>query len=173
MHVVFRRNRVSCVCARVCMCVDKRALFLSSLLFGFSLFCYGWLKVAWCSLSPSDDHSRVVLTQLDGNPCSDYVNASYIDVSRHSVTLFSFLVLLLKTKICCPCRVSLKRTNSSQHKVRTRIWAALGPRFLLHPSAFTGPKEDTAADFWRMIWEQKVATVVMLTNLKERKEVSD
>lgn len=31
--------------------------------------------------SPTDDHSRVVLTQLDGNPCSDYVNASYIDVS--------------------------------------------------------------------------------------------
>uniref|UniRef100_A0AAQ5ZGQ5 protein-tyrosine-phosphatase n=1 Tax=Amphiprion ocellaris TaxID=80972 RepID=A0AAQ5ZGQ5_AMPOC len=32
------------------------------------------------------------------------------------------------------------------------------------------PKEDTVADFWRMIWEQKVSTVVMLTNLKERKE---
>ena len=33
------------------------------------------------AFSPTDDHSRVVLTQLDGNPCSDYVNASYIDVS--------------------------------------------------------------------------------------------
>lgn len=29
----------------------------------------------------ADDHSRVVLTELEGNPCSDYVNASYIDVS--------------------------------------------------------------------------------------------
>ncbi|RXM36007.1 Receptor-type tyrosine-protein phosphatase epsilon [Acipenser ruthenus] len=25
------------------------------------------------------DHSRVILTQIDGNPCSDYINASYID----------------------------------------------------------------------------------------------
>lgn len=31
--------------------------------------------------SLTDDHSRVVLAQLDGNPSSDYVNASYIDVS--------------------------------------------------------------------------------------------
>lgn len=164
------------LCVGACVCVWTSVhFFFQAHPFAFSLFSYGSLKVASCSLSPSDDHSRVVLTQLDGNPCSDYVNASYIDVSRHSVTLFSFLVLLLKTKICFSCRVSLKRTNSSQHKVRTRTRAhATGarPRFLLHPSAFTGPKEDTAADFWRMIWEQKVATVVMLTNLKERKEVS-
>lgn len=35
----------------------------------------------------------------------------------------------------------------------------------------SGPKPETVADFWRMIWEQKTATIVMLTNLKERKEV--
>lgn len=35
----------------------------------------------------------------------------------------------------------------------------------------SGPKHETVADFWRMIWEQKSATIVMLTNLKERKEV--
>lgn len=28
-----------------------------------------------------DDHSRVILTQVDGVPPSDYINASYIDVS--------------------------------------------------------------------------------------------
>lgn len=121
------RNWVSCVCARACVCVWTSVhFFFQAYPFGFSLFCYGSLKVASCSLSPSDDHSRVVLTQLDGNPCSDYVNASYIDVSRHSVTLFSFLVRK-KTKICFPCRVSLKRTNSSQHKVRTLHAPERGP----------------------------------------------
>lgn len=28
-----------------------------------------------------DDHSRVILTQVDGVSPSDYINASYIDVS--------------------------------------------------------------------------------------------
>lgn len=29
----------------------------------------------------ADDHSRVILSHVDGIPCSDYINASYIDVS--------------------------------------------------------------------------------------------
>ncbi|PWA21538.1 hypothetical protein CCH79_00003185, partial [Gambusia affinis] len=80
------------------------------------------------------DHSRVVLTQLDGNPCSDYINASYVD----------------------------------GYTEKNKFIAAQDYNNLIF--YFSGPKEETVADFWRMIWEQKVATVVMLTNLKERKE---
>uniref|UniRef100_A0A8C5QAK9 protein-tyrosine-phosphatase n=1 Tax=Leptobrachium leishanense TaxID=445787 RepID=A0A8C5QAK9_9ANUR len=36
--------------------------------------------------------------------------------------------------------------------------------------AAQGPKQETVNDYWRMVWEQKSATIVMLTNLKERKE---
>uniref|UniRef100_A0A3P9DRZ0 protein-tyrosine-phosphatase n=1 Tax=Maylandia zebra TaxID=106582 RepID=A0A3P9DRZ0_9CICH len=70
------------------------------------------------------DHSRVVLSHLDGHLCSDYINASYID----------------------------------GYKEKNKFIAA------------QGPKPETVADFWRMIWEQKTTTIVMLTNLKERKE---
>uniref|UniRef100_A0A8C9FFD6 protein-tyrosine-phosphatase n=1 Tax=Pavo cristatus TaxID=9049 RepID=A0A8C9FFD6_PAVCR len=70
------------------------------------------------------DHSRVMLTQVDGVPPSDYINASYID----------------------------------GYKEKNKFIAA------------QGPKQETVNDFWRMIWEQKSAVIVMLTNLKERKE---
>ncbi|XP_048802121.1 receptor-type tyrosine-protein phosphatase epsilon isoform X4 [Lagopus muta] len=70
------------------------------------------------------DHSRVILTQVDGVSPSDYINASYID----------------------------------GYKEKNKFIAA------------QGPKQETVNDFWRMVWEQKSAVIVMLTNLKERKE---
>ena len=35
------------------------------------------------------------------------------------------------------------------------------------------PMENTIGDFWRMIWEQKSAAIVMLTELEEGGKVSD
>ena len=36
-----------------------------------------------------------------------------------------------------------------------------------------GPVDETKADFWRMVWEQQSATIVMLTNLEEKGKVSE
>ena len=35
-----------------------------------------------------------------------------------------------------------------------------------------GPLPETFGDFWRMIWEQRVPSVVMMTKLEERNRVS-
>ncbi|XP_028821049.1 receptor-type tyrosine-protein phosphatase epsilon-like isoform X2 [Denticeps clupeoides] len=71
-----------------------------------------------------NDHSRVRLSPVDGIPCSDYINASYIH--------------------------GYKESN----------------KFI----AAQGPIPETVCDFWRMVWEQRSATIVMLTNLRERNE---
>ena len=34
-----------------------------------------------------------------------------------------------------------------------------------------GPKENTVKDFWRLVWQQDITQVVMLTNLMERGKV--
>nr|XP_039330816.1 receptor-type tyrosine-protein phosphatase delta isoform X19 [Saimiri boliviensis boliviensis] len=71
------------------------------------------------------DHSRVLLSAIEGIPGSDYVNANYIDGYR---------------------------------KQNAYI-------------ATQGSLPETFGDFWRMIWEQRSATVVMMTKLEERSRV--
>lgn len=37
--------------------------------------------------------------------------------------------------------------------------------------ATQGPLQGTVEDFWRLVWEQQSAVIVMLTNVKERSKV--
>lgn len=39
--------------------------------------------------------------------------------------------------------------------------------------ATQGPLPETMGDFWRMVWEQRTATVVMMTRLEEKSRVRE
>ncbi|XP_029285277.1 protein tyrosine phosphatase receptor type Fa [Cottoperca gobio] len=71
------------------------------------------------------DHSRVILTPVDGVPGSDYINGNYIDGYR---------------------------------KQNAYI-------------ATQGPLSETLSDFWRMVWEQRTCTIIMMTRLEEKSRV--
>jgi len=49
----------------------------------------------------------------------------------------------------------------------TQLGDGLGRRYI----AAQGCLQNTVVDFWRMIWQEKVAVVVMLTQCVERKKV--
>ncbi|XP_071811265.1 receptor-type tyrosine-protein phosphatase kappa-like [Apostichopus japonicus] len=70
------------------------------------------------------DNSRVVLDKVNGDPHSDYINASYIDGYK-------------------------------------------APKMFI---ASHGPNKDSVVDFWRMVWQENVSTIVMLTPLVEKEK---
>ncbi|XP_051554555.1 receptor-type tyrosine-protein phosphatase S isoform X1 [Myxocyprinus asiaticus] len=71
------------------------------------------------------DHTRVILSPIDGIMGSDYINANYIDGYR---------------------------------KQNAYI-------------ATQGPLPETFGDFWRMVWEQRATSVVMMTKLEEKSRI--
>uniref|UniRef100_A0A8D8LSC0 protein-tyrosine-phosphatase n=1 Tax=Cacopsylla melanoneura TaxID=428564 RepID=A0A8D8LSC0_9HEMI len=71
------------------------------------------------------DHSRVILSTVDGIPGSDYINANYCDGYR-------------------------------KHNAYV---------------ATQGPLQETLGDFWRMVWELRSVTIVMMTKLEERTRI--
>ncbi|XP_068583705.1 receptor-type tyrosine-protein phosphatase delta-like isoform X7 [Cebidichthys violaceus] len=68
------------------------------------------------------DHSRVILSSIEGVPGSDYINANYVDGYR--------------------------RQNAY--------------------IATQGSLPETFGEFWRMVWEQHTANIIMMTKLEEK-----
>ncbi|XP_067297933.1 protein tyrosine phosphatase receptor type Db isoform X4 [Pseudorasbora parva] len=68
------------------------------------------------------DHTRVSLSNNDGVPGGDYINANFIDGYRRQGAYI----------------------------------------------ATQGPMPDTFCDFWRMVWEQHTANIIMITKLEEK-----
>ncbi|XP_062333564.1 protein tyrosine phosphatase receptor type Db isoform X9 [Osmerus eperlanus] len=71
------------------------------------------------------DHSRVMLSSIEGIPGGDYINANYIDGYR--------------------------RQNAY--------------------IATQGSLPETFCDFWRLVWEQHTANIIMMTKLEEKSRV--
>ncbi|GAB1286903.1 Receptor-type tyrosine-protein phosphatase alpha [Apodemus speciosus] len=115
-----------------------------------------------------NDHSRVHLTPVEGVPDSDYINASFINYRNLSLDVYfckgffeHFQMLQTKADLTLSSKNKGdqdKKSNYQGYQEKNKFIAA------------QGPKEETVNDFWRMIWEQNTATIVMVTNLKERKE---
>ena len=88
-----------------------------------------------------DDHCRVMLEGKPGDEGSDYINASFIDVSCYILRITDII-------LCCGC-------PQGYHQKAAYI-------------VTQGPLQNTCGDFWRMIWEKRIASIVMLTKLTEK-----
>ena len=82
------------------------------------------------------------MKKILGKDGSDYINASFIDV-----------------RLCHHCLTCLLFCCAKGYKEKNSYIAT------------QGPTRETVEDFWRMIWEQETAVIVMLTQVDERGQV--
>lgn len=86
----------------------------------------------------------MVLQSLEGISGSDYINANFMDGYRKSNAYIATQV---------GATFEMKQYGTFKYYSQ-------------------GPLPETFVDFWRMAWEQRVTTIVMMTKLEERGRVS-
>lgn len=133
------------------------------------------------------------MEKIDGLLDSDYVNASYVDVSIPLETNNEKKKLYFSDSFFGSSD-GIQWTNKKKKKKKTKdlisdppyttinFWLMVFSLFLLSysftfspphnaqsllkPNAYIvtqGPTEETVNDFWRMVWQENVSAIIMLT----------
>lgn len=136
-----------------------------------------------CFLTP-DDWCRVKLSTVNPNVTSDYINASYMPVGITAPPYCELMKKLNKkgqilevaiiAQNCCKilCVHSDYINGDSLLFLTYKTIASQGYKSRSAYIATQGPLPSTVNDFWRMVWEQRVKGIVMVTNCIEKGRVS-
>ncbi|XP_026313677.1 tyrosine-protein phosphatase non-receptor type 11-like [Hyposmocoma kahamanoa] len=133
-----------------------------------------------------DDHSRVILRRCDDKSESDYINANYIRAQRlndsttsvqssnESLDSIQSMILRNETKKSLPL-VSKSLSDDALREVKKcirldKLNGNVCRDFVKDKMyiATQGCLPNTINDFWRMIWQEDVRVIAMITNEVEK-----